>query len=470
MALALALAAAAAPAARADNLDDRLLKATPGIVRQLEGEHKNVGVLHFRVEKGKNVGAKAAFSIGTIAESLAERVENALVLCDKDTLNVIHDASATAAAAKVGAWYRSPGERPKLFKPHYPLAWGTQKVEADAFLTGVVKVPDGLDKVTVAIELLAKGSPGQLKQIAEFEVPTDRSLLRDLGQTFSVAKRDVNIPAEAKKDPAKARAAIAHARNVSAVANARKRDLEPPDAATTSLDVFGLEFQVRYDGQAQAIRGDPASSGEMQVNPVNAGQRVELVIVPRADLTERRAVVIRVNGKSTFQMEEAEGTQCQKWLIDPDPERKPTIYRGFYSDATDKNVSPFKVLTEEESSARAAEFGGKVGLIEVEVFGTGKKPEEADPLTISMRGVSKRSLETHKPKDRGDLQARILRGAGLKKLPPLDSIQKRGIITGDGEAPALFEPIVREDFPNPYSLGSKAIRYYTPTPAMTISP
>src|SRR5438552_2059082 len=134
VALALALAAAAAPAVRADNLDDRLLRATPEIVHKLHDEgHKNVGVLHFRVEKGKNVGAKAAFSLGTIAESLAERVENALVLCDKDSLNVIHDASATAAAAKVGAWFREPGQRPKLFKPQYPLAWGKQKVEADAF-------------------------------------------------------------------------------------------------------------------------------------------------------------------------------------------------------------------------------------------------------------------------------------------------------------------------------------------------
>src|SRR4051794_11566094 len=342
MALALAFAAAAAPAARADNLDDNLLKNTPGIVKQLhEGGYKNVGVLHFRVEKGKNVGAKAAFSLGTIAESLAERVENALVLCDKDTLNVIHDASATAAAAKVGPWFRSPGERPKLFKPQYPLAWGTQKVEADAFLTGVVKVPDTMEHVTVAVELLARSSPGRLQQVAEFPVPTDRSLLRDLGQTF-VTKRSVTIPADVKKDPAKAKAAVAHARNLAAVANAHKRDLDVPDPAATSLDLFGLEFQIRYDGQPQPVRGDPASAGELQVNPDNVGKKIDFVILPKPDLTERRGVVVRVNGKSIYQMEEAEGVRCRMWLIDPDPERKPTIFRGFYTDANNKNVTPFK--------------------------------------------------------------------------------------------------------------------------------
>src|SRR5207237_2979396 len=142
----------------------------------------------------------------------------------------------------------------------------------------------------------------------------------------------------------------------------------------------------------------------------------------------------------------------------PRPQRKPTIFRGFYSDASDKNVTPFKVLTEEESATRAAEFGGKVGLIEVEVFGTGKKPEEADPLTISMRGVSKRSLETHKPKDRHELQARVLKGAGLTKLPSKE-VLKRGLIVGEDEPPAVFEPIIQDAFPNPYSLGSKAVRY-----------
>src|SRR5580704_6430817 len=200
-ALTLAFAAAVAPLARADNLDDRLLKATPGIVRQLhDGGYQNVGVLHFRVEKGKNVGAKAAFTIGTIAESLAERLENSLALCDKESLNVIHDASAAAAAARVGAWYRTPAERPKLFKLSYPLAWGDEKVAADAFLTGVVRVPDDLEHVTVAVELMAKGSPGRLQPVAEFEVPTDRSLLRDLGQTFAVRRREVTVPAEANGD------------------------------------------------------------------------------------------------------------------------------------------------------------------------------------------------------------------------------------------------------------------------------
>ncbi len=202
------------------------------------------------------------------------------------------------------------------------------------------------------------------------------------------------------------------------------------------------------------------------MNPVNAGQRVSFLAGCRPG-TEPRALVIKINGKSLWQMEEAEGALCRKWIIGPGVRNE---FVGFYQDTSQANVIPFKVLTEEESATRAAEFGGRVGVIDVEVFATGETPQEADPITISMRGVSRRSMEgSHKPADRAALKGRILQGTRLQSLPKA-SLLERGLIVGDTDAPPVFVPVTQAEFPNPHGLGMVAIRYYTPTPGQTVSP
>ena len=89
------------------------------------------------------------------------------------------------------AWFREPSQRPKLFKPQYPLAWGKQKVEADAFLTGLVKVSSDYKQGTVVIEELR--APGKAEKVLEFAFEGDTALLTDLGKSYSLGKRSLGI-------------------------------------------------------------------------------------------------------------------------------------------------------------------------------------------------------------------------------------------------------------------------------------
>ena len=79
--------------ARADNLDLQLAYWANRLVPALEKKgYKNVGVLHFRVERD---GSKESFKLGSLSDNLATRLENALIIgCNPDKpLGVIRDGA-----------------------------------------------------------------------------------------------------------------------------------------------------------------------------------------------------------------------------------------------------------------------------------------------------------------------------------------------------------------------------------------
>ena len=134
--------------ARADKLDQKLNAQMPEIVKDLAARgYKNVGVLRFRAQKGNR---PESFSLGPVNGATAARLEALLVMHVGDSkgprFGVIRDASAAAAAAKVGAWATDRAEQKKLFDVVYPLAWGETKVKADAFLTGKLALSEDLKK------------------------------------------------------------------------------------------------------------------------------------------------------------------------------------------------------------------------------------------------------------------------------------------------------------------------------------
>src|SRR5206468_2647280 len=77
-----------------------------------------------------------------------------------------------------------------LFQQRFPLAWGTETVKADAFLTGSVVLGPDLRKATVTIEALAPEAT-KLDKVVTFAVDTDRPLLADVGETFVLNSRSV---------------------------------------------------------------------------------------------------------------------------------------------------------------------------------------------------------------------------------------------------------------------------------------
>src|SRR5262249_6624897 len=177
-------------AARADNLDEALRVQAVRILKQLQDTgHKNIGVLRFQVE---HRGRKPSLHVSRLNLGLATRLENALVLADPpdQPLGITRGASQVAAALDKGASYLTPEGRRKLLEIAYPLAWGSDKVKVDVFLTGTARVSPDLRKTEVVIEAFDRRAP-DLRELARFPVTTDRRLLADLNESVALSTRSL---------------------------------------------------------------------------------------------------------------------------------------------------------------------------------------------------------------------------------------------------------------------------------------
>src|SRR5262245_66690165 len=100
--LVLGFGAVTVPAVRADTLEHQLRQEAPKIMQFLQEQGcRNVGVLKFRVKKGK---AASSDNVGTLNMTLANRLEIALVLANSPDpakqVGVIQNASVVAARLK----------------------------------------------------------------------------------------------------------------------------------------------------------------------------------------------------------------------------------------------------------------------------------------------------------------------------------------------------------------------------------
>src|SRR5262245_57513395 len=93
-----ALFAAGIPTARADNIDNELRTKAGLIMKDLQARgYQNVGVLKFLVKRGNT---PPTFTAGKLNYLMATRLENALIMVDKDSapIGITRGASAVAAA------------------------------------------------------------------------------------------------------------------------------------------------------------------------------------------------------------------------------------------------------------------------------------------------------------------------------------------------------------------------------------
>lgn len=364
--------------ARADNLDRELVKKAPEILAHLQKQgYKNVGVLKFMVKKGKS---DLSFNSGALNHNLATRLENALILAvdPEKPVGIIRDATAAAAIADPKHTHLTPEGRSSLFKISYTLAWGNQKVAADAFLSGIVALSPDMKETSVHFVIFDRKS-AKLEDLknATIKVSTDRSILADSGQSFVLSKRSMT-----KRDGF----------DEEATANSASLDgttpTPTPTPGTSIFDTY-LKLDIKYDGQVQTLTPDSASGGEfkMAANP-KEGQKVEFVLNNTSG--QRLGVVVKVNGRSTFNQQEDEDERCALWVLEPGAS---ATLRGFYDEFANK-VDVFKVGSDDE--ARSAWSSHKrPGHIDVAVFTeSGAAPEENQ---FSVRGMSRRSLTKTAP-------------------------------------------------------------------------
>jgi hypothetical protein len=441
--------------ARADNLDAALLKHAPEVMGYLQQHHcRNVGVLKFRVHKA---GHPVSFKAGTITDNMVERLENALIAVNPAAtpVGVIHNADHIAAARKLPRYDNPAGQR-ALFAQKYPLAWGNTQVTPDLMLTGIVSVRADLKSATVQIEAFGPDSAKQDKVVA-FAVATDRSLLTDLNESFKISSRNLKRKTRAIE------------LDEEAVASTTDGSSKPPgqtttdpSTATTTADTRPgadslLYYEIRYDGQPQAVTSDPSNPQEFVVPEPRQNQAVSFIVKSLAP--ERIGLVLMVNGKSTLYEEEGDPSHCKAWVLDPG---KTYGIDGFQVDNSTRK--PFRVLSDEESAAST--YGPNTGLIQFHIFRSGgsgatdttvvdKGPTD-DPASqaanISLRGLQHE--KAGKSRSLADLKKVVQAHAHTSNR------RKRGLIMGSDNTVA--GSIENAEVQNQILVQSIAVRYYKP--------
>jgi hypothetical protein len=467
--LALALAAWSAPLARADNIDVGLLKKVPEIAKFLKDEgYKNVGVLRFQLQKGKE---KATYSAGPINGNMAARLENALKMENdpKNPVGIIHNASAVIAAKEPDKrWAEGDARRrADLFDYSYPLAWGDDKVKPDAFLHGRVRLSADMRTTTVLIACFDRKSDKE-REVCTIKVPTDRTILADAGQSFVVSHGLV----KRRGAEAKGGDSLDDLLDKDAADSARQRDDAKGNGAANEY----LDFEVRYDDQPQPMAADPAEGGELRIAPPRAGQKV--MFVCRNKTADDIGLVVYVNGKSTLQSMTDPPENCRRWVLPKGGD--PYAIRGYLDE--NSVLTPFKIVGPNDDLVKN-ELADKLGLIEVVVFLKGLEPAKTpDPpgkegkeemlvsRHLSLRTPSPYYLKklgvTAKPKTAAEARSLAFRQAGLR-VP----VKSRAL--GDGDAgyivpdPDLRESLVvpQVEFPNPTPIAAPIVIRYNDRPA-----
>jgi hypothetical protein len=425
-----------------------------------------VGVLPFRVKKGTR---QASYLAAPLVSSLPGRVENVLIMSqgsnESRAVGVIRDAAGTASQAKVGSYIRSPASFTKLFRTSYTLGWGNKKVKADAFLTGFVSNTGDRSKTTVQLQLITPKSreSGKVRvtNVGDpIEVKTDRSLLSDLGYTYALSRSATG------RRVSEARRNLLAVRQVAQQEDGKKQPQAGQKDALTPDNISGFAFELRYDGVKQTLRRlaqskQGAKSAQYSVDPVAEGTNVTMVLTRLDEEDTLLGVVLRVNGESTWDFEKEEPIACKKWIYDVKRKGQEDVFRGVYTDVEGKNLTPWRVLSPEESRDRASAYGDKAGWITIDVFASGPDNDTADEqeLKISSRGLarSKKKFKTLQ-----DLQASLRKANNVKlKKRLVDRRGPGGLLVAESEA-AEGGLIDSSQFPNPIHLGSMAIRYYDP--------
>lgn len=436
----------ATPSAHADNIDNELLKLSPQLVKALQEKgYKNVGVLKFMVKVGKQSPSANAGPLNLV---MATRIENALIHASSDTqpLGVTRDATTVAAKADRKFTTLTSEGRAAIFKHKYPLAWGNELVVPDAFVTGNVELSGDLRHTIVTISAFDKSGAAPHKLLS-FTVPTDRSILADSGRSFVLKTRSLR---------GKTRSADDLDLDATTSASAADSGQTVTQQATGEMPI---KFDVQFNGASQVIASDPEGQGQVRIDSPQAGDKVTFVVTNTSP--NKIGVVVKVNGESTLSQDTSEDAACQKWILTPG---QSCTLRGFYSTEESK-VTLFKVLNDDESIARIAEWSGshpRAGYIDVTVF-TETSDGSTDPNLDQqlakgrmLRGLPhSNSRGLHRPTNHSEAR-KLIESHGMTTRAHGRHV--RGLVVGGDETDAAN--LKEDQLNNPTSSFHMQINYY----------
>ncbi len=415
--------------ARAEDLERQLLQQAPRVLQYLKEKGcRNVGVLKFRVQKGK---AAATDNAGTLNLSLARRLEVALVLANdvRAQVGILRDASSVAARLP-GANHLTVEGRRALFSGKYPLAWGDQQVEPDAFVTGLVQVDDALR--TLKVGLMAFDKEGaRLEKVTQFTAGMDAVALAETGESYLLRGGLDGGQVEVVQNQV-----------VETAARVKDRQEKFPLGDPTAP----IALEICYDGEPVPVE---IHGGRALVREPHQGQKVTFTLSHRKTSRDTFGMVLKVNGENTLYRQREKDLYCRKWILDPtDP---PTVLQGFQT--SEKEAEQFRVLSRAESKAKEMNYGADVGTITLTVFrARGKKPKDEPPVDLSDAAEDQLAMS------RGLLPSRAPNLSALKRKLRDDG--SRGLIEAGGKT--AFEVQTVKFEPDPVPVMTATITYYKP--------
>src|SRR5262249_29695843 len=123
----------------------------------------------------------------------------------------------------------------------------------------------------------------------------------------------------------------------------------------------------------------------------------------------------------------------RRWIYVANAKNKKEEYKGFYEDVQGKNLLPFKVLTPEESKAKAPELGDNAGWIHVYSFSSsgGQQNKKDNPPKKDKDATAKPNDAQKKDQKQGQYQAEMTASTrnlkGVKRSASLKAV-RRGLM------------------------------------------
>jgi hypothetical protein len=428
-----------------DSLERGLLRQAPKLIDYFKQKgYRNVGVLKFLVSRE---GGGFTDNVGTLNLLAARRLELALILANDPRMpvGILENASEVANKIK-GVSHLSKEGREKLFTGRYPLAWGKDSEQPDAFATGTAEISKDLRRLTISLYCFDRTINKLVPVGEDFQVANAPERLTEIGESFVLRgvfdKGNVEI-VPGKQEEKTYQYAVKEREEKVYQQAVKVREQEYKHPARQADAPVSLE--IRYDGKPVPLE---FKDGKAYVPEPNEGQTVTLGLRRDGD-KERYGVVLKVNGENTMDRQRLPDLSCRKWILDPG--YGPWTIEGFQ--IGDKVREKFRVASVAESKQREVYYGHDVGTITMTVFREWKmqtRPKLEDDYEQHQQVIKKMPELSERPKNYQALKAQLLDDANRG--------ESRGLILPGGRENSEIEVAAFTADPTP--IMSLTIVYY----------
>ncbi|MGI9473596.1 MAG: hypothetical protein ACR2NZ_18785 [Rubripirellula sp.] len=377
------------------SLSASLRSAATDVIQHCQDQkYEDIGVLRFLVVKKGDQNEKESMvrTIGTIHQTLARRMEVALLIANDEraTIGIIDDASAVAATLGAASYLKAD-ERRRLFDVEYPLHWRDEPVVPHALVTGLMQIDEDLRHATLSLMIFSADNH-DLREIGEDRiVKVDASWLPEIGESYSLTRgafdggsisktNGTSSPDDLPDDlPDDADPGAISDQSLISAVNVRDESASHPLNDSNAA----VRVQVYYDGRPISPE---FKDGVARIAEPRAGQRVEIEVQKDSSST-RYGVCVKVNGESTLNRMRLPDLNCRKWILSRPKQR--IVLKGYQ--ISNSEIEEFRVLTDQESNDRELDYGKDVGTITISVFpeGTTEQPQSREERELDLIASTK---------------------------------------------------------------------------------